>query len=43
MNSDNDVVKVLNKDGMNNINWKMMRKYENNTSINLKKIYMGKI
>jgi len=38
MITDNDVVKVLNDDGIMNIDWKMMRKYENNTSISLDQI-----
>ena len=38
MITDNDVVKVLNDDGIMNIDWKMMRKYENNTTISLDQI-----
>ena len=38
MKSDNDVVKVLNDDGISNINWDMMKRYENIETINLNQI-----
>ena len=32
MKLDNDVVRVLNNDGIGDINWEMMKKYENDTN-----------
>ena len=38
MLNSNDVVKVLNDDGITDISWETMRKYENITTISLNKI-----
>ena len=38
MITNSDVVKVLNDDGIKNIDWNTMRKYENITTISLNEI-----
>tara|TARA_B100001540_G_C15755144_1_gene619015 strand:- start:54 stop:476 length:423 start_codon:yes stop_codon:yes gene_type:complete len=38
MKQDNDVVSVLKEDGIGDIDWKTLKKYENITTINLKDI-----
>ena len=36
--TENDVVSVLKKDGVSNIDWKKLRKYENSSTVNLNEI-----
>ena len=38
MSSDTDVVRVLNNDGIKNIDWEMMIKFENNTTVSLNEV-----
>ena len=38
MKSETDVVEVLKKDGINNADWKDMRKYENHRTVSLNQL-----